>query len=283
MYSLGPFEAELICIDDDSQESGTKEYLSSLKEKGWRIINQEDHRQNPKEESTDNVQHISSFSEALNLIYSESSGDLIIPLQGDMQFIRNGWIGEVINLFENFDNVGTLVLDAQRRIRLENSCSFEVEHSNGFDYFIDTQNPIINGAGDTVYSRKLLDAIGGWTISSTTNAEDNFTSKVHQRFGASMLKYSLKVPASAAIYTDPRGTNARIRGSKRYGSYWAAPDDLYYQYTCPSSYGAVLNRPYSIEEVVKANGDWELPIDEDGSWKKNPIDVTSSNEGEEIL
>ena len=38
------------------------------------------------------------------------------------------------------------------------------------------------------------------------------------------------------------------------------------------------HRPLSIEEVASANGDWELPIDKYGDWKKNPIDVEKSED-----
>ena len=41
---------EFICIDDNSKEEGTKEYLKSLEDRGWKIINQEDRRNSPKQE-----------------------------------------------------------------------------------------------------------------------------------------------------------------------------------------------------------------------------------------
>ena len=31
---------EFICIDDNSKEPGTQEYLNSLSDRGWKVINQ---------------------------------------------------------------------------------------------------------------------------------------------------------------------------------------------------------------------------------------------------
>ena len=33
-------DVQLICIDDNSKESGTKEYLQTLADRGWTVINQ---------------------------------------------------------------------------------------------------------------------------------------------------------------------------------------------------------------------------------------------------
>ena len=44
MQSIEDYEGEVefICIDDNSKEPGTKEYLETLSERGWKVINQED-------------------------------------------------------------------------------------------------------------------------------------------------------------------------------------------------------------------------------------------------
>ena len=50
MESIKDYDGELefICIDDNSREKGTQEYLQTLKERGWKIINQEDERDKQK-------------------------------------------------------------------------------------------------------------------------------------------------------------------------------------------------------------------------------------------
>ena len=39
---------------------------------------------------------------------------------------------------------------------------------------------------------------------------------------------SPQIPVSAGIFTDSRGTNARVRGNKRYGDYWRPKDSFKY-------------------------------------------------------
>ena len=280
LYSVGDLDCEFICIDDNSHEKGTAEYLKDLKSQGWLVINQQDFRDGDKPQEY--TEPITAFAESLNILYRESSGDLIIPLQGDMQFIRKGWLEEVISLFSATQNVGSVVLDAQRRVRLENNCVFQKFKTDNYEYFMDLHNSGINGGGDTVYSRSFLDRLGGWQFSDEVNYEDLFTQRAHAIFGNSMLRYNFKVPASISIYTDPRGTNARIRGNKRFGSYWEGKDDLYYKYIDPQDFSGDLNRPYSIEEVASPHGDWALPIDNLGNWKKNPLDTHTSTDFELI-
>lgn len=280
MVSLGgidPSKVELICIDDNSIESGTLEYLEWLKKVGWTVVHQGDRRKSKKLEATDNVAHINPFAEALNIIYHESSGDLVYPSQGDTQFIRNGWLEEVTNIFENKHDVGCLLIDAQRRVRLENISKFEHITVNGFDYFVDVKNNSMPMTGDCIYSRVFLDSLNGWTVKDGVNSEVDMIKRANRK---GLKKYSLKVPAIACIYTDPIGTNARIRGGKRYGKYWEANNDQYYNFIDSKEFNKYLHRPYSIEEVVKA--DWELPIDEKGNWKKNPIDITESTPYENV-
>jgi len=275
--SIDPSKVELICIDDDSKESGTSEYLEYLSQTGWNIIHQGKRRTEKKAEASDNVAHINPFAEALNIIYRESSGDLVYPSQGDTQFIRKGWLEEVVNLFENKQDVGVCLIDAQRKTRLDNLSGFNHLNINGFDYFVDIKNKTMPSTGDSIYSRSFLDSLNGWTVKRGVNSEVDMVRRSTRK---GLKKYSLKVPAIAAIYTDPIGTNARIRGGKRYGKYWQAKDDQYYHFINPNDFSECLHRPYSIEEVVKA--DWALPIDENGNWKKNPIEVTESTAYENI-
>ena len=268
-------DTELICIDDGSIESGTANYLNELRDLNWTVINQNETRGGDKKSGCDNSSHINPFSEALNIIHKRSHGELVLQLQGDMQFIRDDWLDDVLKLFNNRKDVGTLVLDAQRKVRLK-GCAFTEVNVNDSIYFIQNGGAI-NGAGDTVYSKKMLSEIGGWTIKDGVNAENDFTKKVASKYQGAMKKYYLQLPASIAIYTDKRGTNARIRGGKRYGDYWQAQDNYYYKQITSANYPKEINRPYSIEEVAQANGDWQLPISPAGSWLKNPVEINSQS------
>ena len=49
MESVSDYDdVEFICVDDNSEEPGTQEYLGLLREKGWKVINQQDYRSGEK-------------------------------------------------------------------------------------------------------------------------------------------------------------------------------------------------------------------------------------------
>ena len=275
MQSIDDFKnIELICVDDGSIESGTKGYLNSIEKLGWKIIHQDERRKKNKIEGVDNRCHISPFSEALNIIYKESSGDIIIPLQGDGQFIRKNWLEEIVRLVKHKNDIACIVFDAQRKKRLENNKFKKIKIKNT-NYYYQVGCDNAPGAGECVYLRKVLDAVNGWTIKHGINAESNFSKKVKQKF-PDAKRYSLNLPASIAIYNE-EGTNSRIRGNRRFGSYFKGEDDLYYKFINkeklikPPRY-----RPYSIEEIAQANGNWKLPLSNDGNWIKNPLQINEN-------
>jgi glycosyltransferase involved in cell wall biosynthesis len=265
-------DVEFICIDDNSKEEGTQEYLQTLEDRGWKVINQEDYRDSSKQ-AIGKIKHvIDEFSSALNIFLEESTGEIIAPLQGDMQFIRKGWLKEYISLFEEREDVFAIMMDAQRKIRVDNSSFEKIQTSQATFAVQDGRN--IPGAGDCFYRKNLVEAIGGWHIGKELDAENIFTVMGKEVFYNQKKTYVPWIPVSIAIYTDPRGTNGRVRGNKRYGLYWeATQDNLYYKWVDQEKLenNQLLDRPFAIEDIVVANGDWQLPIDENGHWKKNPI------------
>ncbi len=266
-------EIEFICIDDNSQESGTKEYLQSLADRGWKVINQQDYRASKKKNISEVRDYIDEFSSALNIFYQESSGQIIAPLQGDTQYIRKNWLQDYVSLFTEREDVFAATLDAQRKIRLERS-SFTGFTKHGNNIFAINPARNIPGAGDCFYRREYLVAMGGWSVERDVNAEDLFTSTAMKLFPDKKV-YVPWFPVSAGIFTDPRGTNGRVRGDIRFGLYWEAlSDNRYYKWVSLRDVTTSVrkNRPLSIEEMVSSNGEWELPIDQHGNWKKNPID-----------
>ena len=210
-------DVEFICIDDNSREPGTQEYLQSLKDRGWIVVNQENYRKLTKKSIHAIKDVIDEFSSALNLFYQLSTGDLLAPLQVDMQFIRKDWLNEYVNLFNERDDVFAIMFDAQRRVRLENSRFKKIEIGN--DIFAVEEGRGIPGAGDCLYSREVLNAVGGWHVGLQNNAEEIFTEMGGSVFNNSKQIYVPWLPTSAVIFTDPRGTNGRVRGNKRYGDY----------------------------------------------------------------
>ena len=73
MESVSDYEdVEFLCVDDNSRENGTEEYLQSLKDRGWKVINQQDYRDDKKLSIGQNdSDHITHFADALNIIFQE--------------------------------------------------------------------------------------------------------------------------------------------------------------------------------------------------------------------
>lgn len=261
-------DVEFICIDDNSKEPGTKEYLKSLEDRGWKVVDQEEFRTSKKETITeyDDSTHINPFSEALNIFNDMATGDLIVPLQGDMQFVRKNWLKGYVDFFEERDDVFSILLDAQRRKRLENS-HYQKFVVNGESFAIEAGRNI-GGAGDVVLNKELVDKIGGWHTNHKETAEELFAVMAAEVFYGSKKVFVPWVPPAIVIATDKRGTNARVRGNKRYGDYWEAKDNLYYEWVDVSKLANNESHPVSIEEMAVAHGEWELPLDELGQWKK---------------
>lgn len=267
---------ELFIVDNASVEPGTDDYLHNLPFVGHGcIINVLRHEQrDPNNE----------FARALNEIVSLADGDVIIPLQGDSQFIRRGWLRDTLMVVERPD-CGCVVLDAQRRATHEAAKLVRASR----EAFIDLRRPPIAGAGDVAYRREIIKQVYPWsTINDAHEIVGDSETKMLQRVRAmqlsrTLVSYVLASPAAAQIVTDPRGTNARVRGNRRYGAYWPPHDgDLYY--TIADSIPCIMTakHPVAIEDAVKLATPigWDPPLAADGSWLKNPIRPDEALPGE---
>jgi hypothetical protein len=283
---------EIFIVDNASIEVGTDEYLKSIEDRGYKVF-----RQNERDPANE-------FAKALNLIARESTGEFICPLQGDMQFIiRSGWLKEYVEFFQdNIDNVGCILFDAQRSIRNESNKYSEV-FGNDFKFTFNLSRFPVNGAADVMYSRKMLDKLYPWNEDNKSH-EGGEDSETHMLKKAKALFENVNdiffampiMPASVAIYTDSRGTNARVRNNRRYGDYWppkSTKNDFQY-YDIFEFDEAIMNIkhaydvidtsdlslpdvnekfaiPIGIEKAARPIN-WDKPVDADGNWLKNPID-----------
>jgi len=277
--SVADYEnVEFMCVDDNSKEKGTKEYLETLKERGWTVINQEEHREQQKNavDYYNDTVHMDAFSDALNIMLNLATGDLFVPIQGDIQFVKKNWIKSYIELFEERDDVGCVSMDAQRRVRLNRSYfSDHLETENNIFAIDRARN--IGGAGDVFYRTSVLKELDGWTHSDTGTPETHFVEKINEQYGGMMKIYMPWNPPAALIITGI-GTNARIRGGKRYGDYWPPKsDNLYYKWAEDLPLDDSRRRPQSIEELLETNGDWSLPLDESGDMMKVGININLDN------
>lgn len=260
---------EFVIVDNASVEAGTKDYLRQKEQQGFKIVRQP-HR-DPNNE----------FAIGLNAIVSNSDSEFICPIQGDTQFVlRGGWLKKYVDLYsQDIENIGCMTFDAQRRITISNRKYSKI--TDGF--LIEHSKPPVLGAGDVMYSRKVLEKIGPWRTKNIAHeGGGDFEGDLYERVKAVMSKtgwspyaVGFVLPVSIGIYTDARGTHSRVRGNKRYGDYWP-PKESFTYYKIQDFSDAFtdevknLERPLSIEQVAKPIG-WNAPIDLNGSWKKNPI------------
>ena len=263
---------EIIIVDNASAEKGTKEYLDSIKDENIKI-----HITKERDPSNE-------YARGLNTIYELSDGDYIIPLEGDLQFIvKNGWLKEYVDFFENNkESTGSISLDAQRTIRLNNGRYLFPKNQSKYKFIYNLANHPISGAGDAVYSREILDKMYPWVTENSSHegggdCETKMLAKINKILGDKRSSTFLAVPifpVCTAIYTDPRGTNARIRGNKGYGEYWPPKESFkYYEiHEYEDALKLISDRdvPLGIESVANPIG-WDKPLDNQGNWLKNPI------------
>lgn len=265
---------EIIIVDNASVEAGTHEYLEEIQERGITVIKKNE--RNPANE----------FAIGLNTIASKATGDYVCMLQGDMQFVLPGWLNDVIGFYDkNLDVVGSIVLDAQRRITNSSKkfSQFPVNRKSTFsknNFFADLTRDPIAPAADAIFSRQVIEQIFPWHEKNINHeggldSENEMRSKVNKLMAEGQIPRYISalsaVPQAIAIYTDSRGTQGRVRGNRRYGDYWQAKDHTgwkYYDYI--NEFEFDLSRPSSIEDVAKPIG-FEKMLDSNGNWLKNPV------------
>ena len=275
---------EVIVVDNASTEEGTEEYLLDLESRGHRVI-----RMTARDPSNE-------FARGLNTIVRESSGQYVVMLQGDMQFIVRGqWLDEYVKIYEENPGIGCITFDAQRAVTNQRARLTQPGTVGSYSFVADLSRPPTSGAADVMYHRAVLHAIGPW-------AEQNDQHEYSGDSETKMLNHISAIkeahpelpwatvmplyPVAISIYTDARGTNARVRKFRRYGDYW--PPTEGYTYYEIKDYDDVISLegysertvPYSIEEVAVAAGDWSLPKDVNGAWLKNPIRPEDAKPGE---
>jgi len=271
---------ELIVVDNASVEPGTSEYLDELESRGVTVIKKL--QRNPANE----------FAIGLNTIISKATGDYVCMLQGDMQFVLDDWLNDVVDFYDkNLDIVGSIMLDAQRQITHASHkiVQFPQDRHPTFcknNFFADLSRDRISPASDAIFSRQVIEQIMPWH-EKNVNHEGGMDSENEMRYKVNKMinedkipKYVTAlsaIPQAIAIYTDVRGTQGRVRGNRRYGSYWPAKDSTgwkYYEYINVFDYD--LSKPNSIEIVAKPIG-FEKMLDSNGNWLKNPIRPESAS------
>jgi len=273
---------EIIVVDNASVESGTDEYLKQIKDRGI-LVHKEEFR-DPSNE----------FAKGLNTICEKTTGDFVVPLQSDMQFfIKDGWLKNYVEFFQkNSNQIGCISFDAQRTIRLNEGNYLFPQSQTDFRFVYSRSYSPIHGAADVMYSREMVDKMYPWNIKNSNHeggedSETKMLEKIDKILGSKKDHVYLTMPVfpvAAAIYTDPRGTNARVRGDKRYGKYWPPKEDnfRYYKiwdYQEALEFCSDRDIPFGIEFTANPVG-WKKPLDDNGNWLKNPIRPENCSESD---
>jgi len=272
---------EIFVVDNASTEIGTSEYLQEIKDRGVSVYQEKE--RDPSNE----------FARGLNTICEKANGDFIAPLQSDMQFfVKGGWLENYIKFFQrNLEHIGCMSFDAQRTIRLNRGNFLFPQNQTEFKFIYNKSSSPIHGAADVMYSKEMIQQIYPWSVKNSKHegggdSETKMLEKVDKILGKRKESTYLTMPifpVAAAIYTDPRGTNARIRGNKRYGKYWEPKETFKYykiwSYQEALDFSSDKDVPFGIEFAANPIG-WKKPLDVNGNWLKNPIKPESCSEND---
>jgi hypothetical protein len=275
---------ECIVADNASIEPGLREYVESLDFIAHRVFAE---RRSPSTEAAD----------ALNAIIARATAPHVLLLTDDVQFIVSGrkWLDGLLELAAEYSWLGSIMPLALRRLTIgryfDSSLGPRLLPSM-FPKRLRTRDGAIgavcfkrNELGIThsalgVTPVDIWRKIGPFRSSgapqTAQDAGAGTEDDVIRRYKKARLKLRkalLEVPTVAEIITDPHGTQARVRGNRRYGRYFAPPDGVfYYRIRTESEAAAIPIRGSAVafEDIVQPLG-FEMPYDAKGNRLKNPI------------
>ena len=269
-------DKEIIVIDNASIEPGTDEYLKSLEKRGILVVRNKE--RDPSNE----------FAKGLNTIVKMSTGEVICPLSGDLQFaIKDGWLSEFVEVFKRRNDVGSIMLDIQRNKTNKSQMRTDLLNTKVGFFYKNLSRPPIATSGNSLFLKTTLVTLGPWSEDNknhegTDDSETKMLKNVQaycKNTGTSWYQYQPVISPAIMITNDPRGTNARIRGEKRYGKYipGVGSPPLYYEMYSLDEINKKHNGlkrtiPIGFEDLAVGIG-WSLYLDEKGDLKKNPIRV----------
>lgn len=286
---------EWIVVDGNSTEKGLQDYLRCLDFLDELVIRDCTH------------------AEAMNTIVEKASGDYLLMIPEDIQFIVKGrWIFDLVDALKD-PKYGSICIDAQRRSTLKRQLldryfqfkrwkiSFKGERKInvipgqfGYDLIecLQERDPICPSGIVSFTAMKHWENLGPWkTIKSGQALSNDSSLGAEEDMRERILKLSprpipliMKYPVAADIITDPRGTKARIRKrNRRYGKYSPPLDgDFYYKIKEESELNSFKDYHPSpgFEDYVESIG-FEIPLNVDGSLKK--VSVIGDGEPYELV
>ena len=281
---------QCILVDNASVEPGLREYVEGLDFVEHKVFRPE---RSPTTEA----------AIALNTILELTAAKQVLLLTDDVQFIVKGtrWFDGVIDLADAHPDLGSIMPIALRQVTLGRYFDGGIAHRLAPNRFPPRRRSRDDRTGVILFpraeigmthsalgvtpiemwrrigpfragaSQTLMDAGGG--------AEDDMVRR-YRASGVRARKALLEVPVLAEIITDPSGTQARIRGNRRFGRYFAPPaGDSYYRVWSEDEAGAIKRKgsATSFEEAVVPLG-FELPYDAQGNRLKGTLSPNDSFE-----
>ena len=282
---IAPDDVQWIIVDNASVEEGLREYIESLDFVEHKVFQE---RRDPSRE----------YALAHDRFLELASGKYLLPLTDDLQVIvKSDWLRDCIGIAEEHPQIGSIGIDAQRRVTLDRFFgrkgwrrvlpfvepygSYELTGGCNALLSYGNQKPgVVTALANALTRTEIWRRLGtSVVINRPQTVEDagaGFEDVILDRYirsGMKLERYLLRIPIMASIVTDMRGTQARIRGNRRYGRYLPPPNgNGYYRIWDESELGPFqrIDRPVSFEEIVQPIG-FELPYDDEGNLLKNPL------------
>jgi hypothetical protein len=266
--------SNIVVIDNASNEQGTDEYLSNLINRGIHVC-----QRMQREPSLE-------FAKAMNLGYEvalQKKAKFIAMLPADMQFVaRNKWLNRFVNVMLSNPQIGSLILDAQRRV----THSSHKMISLSSDYFHDTERYKVAPWGTMTRMEDLALAYP-WDSDCHAPALSNLELKTVEHINQQIISNKLnkicvvpKIPVAITIWND-EGHQAKVRLNRRIGKY--LPAHNHHQYYEIKDYTQLIQefenekQPISIEQIAKPIS-WKAPIDANGNWIKKSLNLDTESE-----
>lgn len=254
---------EWTLIDNASVEPGIRDYINGLDFVQKKILRAE---RNPATE------HLT----AMNEIVETSQAEYLMFLPDDIQFILAGdWLSDMVELLQR-QEVGSIVLDAQRRssviehfggggsLKLGGSAKrYKMKSGREFLGYGQGKVGIAPAGICSITRREVWQQLGPWKATgdqiledSTGGGEDGMVNR-YRTSGLQLDRILPRVPVAASIFTEPQNSQAYVRNNRRYGSYPAPdPNGFYYQILGDEDYEDLqhIKPAAGFEDMVKPIG-----------------------------
>lgn len=256
---------ELILIDNFSIEKRIDDVINKYQHIITKLILRQ-------ESSNEEQDYINDEYKAKNLAIHNSTNDIILFLQDDLQYI--GYTGLLQRYIDEF-YLSDFYCMSSNAIRQSTINSILEEESLGYDI---KYKKIFDNHCQTMgfFKKELFQQCGNYYTTFPKDkmfwgaGEDEYDLRIKLTKKYKQLSCVSSVPLFIPVWNDSRGGYSFLRDGKRYGEYTFPQNDvkLYYQKISQDEFEQlnIQNKPISFGNLVKICKPigWELQIDENG-------------------